>query len=257
MKKVLLALFLASGFLQVHAQELSSPIEFNPLAFQPGADSVSTDSLAVAPIEIVIPDIPAIINRKTVEEESRDLQRNLLLNEAQYDQVKEINKERRQMIDAVIGMYPHEPKKRNDRIIELEKQYDQEFATVLNTKQLNEYLELHGRHEDAPVTPKAPEGPSFNSQIQALIERSLTQVDTTRVEVAKVSVRNALPRLESVYSSGNFRKKLTPIEIKQEDLNQLEVKEEVALSENEEPAIKTNKAATGKKLNLAIAAEDK
>ncbi|KAA9332851.1 hypothetical protein [Adhaeribacter soli] len=257
MKKVLLALFFASGFLQVQAQETSSPIEFNQLAFKPAADSVSADSLAAAPIEIVIPDIPAIVNRKTVEEESRDLQRNLLLNEAQYEQVKEINKERRQMIDAVISMYPHEPKKRNDRIIELEKQYDQEFATVLNSNQLNEYLALHNRQEDAPVKPKTPEGPSFNSQIHTFIERALTQVDTSRVEVVNISVRNALPKLESALGGRTFKKTLTPVEIKQEDLNQLEVKEEVALSENEEPGKQSNKAATDKKLNLAIAAEDK
>lgn len=254
MKKTLLSLFFFAGFQLTQAQDISSPVQFNNLSFSATADSLAGDSTAFVPVEIIIPEIPAVVIRKSVEEESRDLQKNLLLNEAQYLEIKEINKVRRQMIDAITSMYPHEPAKREDRIKELEKQYDLEFGKVLNKQQLNNYLALNGRGADAPEKPKAPEGPTFNSQVHTMIQRAVTPVYSSQVKTQNVAL---LPTLAgSLNASAKYRKplkRLVPVTIEKESSDINSESQASALTEN--GTFNANKASDTNKLNLAVSEE--
>jgi hypothetical protein len=145
MKKIILLIFLLLGIVKVQAQGLEEGL-----------------------------DLPTIMPKISADDESRTWQRTLLLNEGQFIKVKEINKERHQTIDAVQSMYPHEPEKRDLKVDEVERQYDAEFAAVLTEKQMKEYLELHGRTEEAPKEIIAVDGKSFNNQIQDIIHNALT-----------------------------------------------------------------------------------
>jgi hypothetical protein len=164
----------------------------------------------MAQSEISVPDLPPVITRISVEEESRQMQRNLLLNENQYHKIKEINQDRREKIDAITSMFPHEPEKRDKKISELELQYDHEFAAVLDKRQMAEYLELHGRgdlttfksqdsYKSVAVQEKKPEGPSFNDQIHSIIEKATAPADTSKLASEEILQTDSLGLQESIY----------------------------------------------------------
>ena len=147
-------------------------------------------------------DLPVVKPQLSIEEESRQLQRTLLLNEGQYVKAKEVNKERRETLDAIHAMFPHEPEKRDKRMLEVEQQFDEEFAAIFTKKQLKEYLELNGRSEIAEVKPESPEGPSFNDQIQSVIQKAVTPaLDSTQVASKENSGTDSL----SILSAGAIK----------------------------------------------------
>jgi hypothetical protein len=145
MKKVILLFLLFLGIVKIQAQGLEESL-----------------------------DLPTIMPKISADDESKTWQRTLLLNEGQFIKVKEINKERHETMDAIEAMYPHEPDKRDLKVGEMELQYDAEFAAVLTDKQMKEYLELHGRADEAPKKVVIVDGKSFNSQIQDVIHNALT-----------------------------------------------------------------------------------
>ena len=160
-----------------------------------------------AQLDISVPEVPTMAARISVEEESRQMQRTLMLNENQFLKIKEINKDRREKIDAITSMFPHEPEKRDQKIAELEIQYDQEFGAVLDKRQMAEYLELHGRGElttfksvaiqEKPE--KKPESPSFNDQIHSIIQKATAPKDTSKIAAEEILQTDSLMLGESLY----------------------------------------------------------
>ncbi len=110
--------------------------------------------------------------------ENQKLKSDLTLSEGQAAQVKEITLERYKARQLVTQMFKFEPKKKDAKIKEIESQFDEEFAEVLNEKQFKKYLQLNGRQEAGPVevVVSEPAEPSFNSRIQDLISKATTPV---------------------------------------------------------------------------------
>jgi hypothetical protein len=182
-------------------------------------------------------DLPTIMPKISADEESKNWQRTLLLNEGQYIKIKEINKERHETIEAVKAMYPHEPEKRDMKVQDVEVQYDAEFAAVFTDKQMKEYLELNGRTEDAPEKMIAVDGKSFNSKIQDVIHNALTHTADS-VQLTEHTFRGSdslapletpvVKTLQSMESSEYSPKEQleTGAEPQKIELNQSEIKKE-------------------------------
>lgn len=169
MKKVILLFLLILGIVKVQAQGLEEGL-----------------------------DLPTILPKISADEESKNWQRTLLLNEGQYIKVKEINKERHETIDAVKAMYPHEPEKRDMKVEEVEVQYDAEFAAIFTNKQMKEYLELHGRSEDTPEPVVTTDSKTFNTQIQSMIQNALTHTaDSVKLTEHTMPVTDSLAPLHT------------------------------------------------------------
>src|SRR5690606_5407223 len=111
MKTTILTFILLLGFLQVRAQ----------------ADFM---------------DIPTLEKefKATVTAENQRLQRRLLLNEAQFIKVAQINTERNERIRQVEAMYHSDADKLTEKLLELELQFDAELEHVLTLNQFKDYL---------------------------------------------------------------------------------------------------------------------
>jgi hypothetical protein len=121
------------------------------------------------------------------DQESRQMQRNLLLNEKQFIKIMEINQRRRQHLASVQALFAKEPEVRDERIYEMEVQFDTEFAAVLTKKQFEEYLELNGRTLAASKKSKGSNGPTFNEKIHAIIEKAINPSDSLPVSQSSFS----------------------------------------------------------------------
>jgi hypothetical protein len=142
---------------------------------------------------IAVNDEPEVkLPAASINWENQKLRSDLTLNESQFAAVKEIMLERFKARQIVEEMFKNEPKKLEARLIEIDQQFDGEFAQILTEKQYKKYLKLQGRNgQDAQAIAganKEPEGPNFNDQIQALIQKATTPaLDTALLPQHKTS----------------------------------------------------------------------
>ncbi|UYZ64169.1 hypothetical protein [Hymenobacter weizhouensis] len=87
-----------------------------------------------------------------VDELTRQMSRQLRLNEAQYIQLRAINKVKLARMDEIQWEYQNDPARRNALLMELESQYENECSRILTPSQLT-LLREEQKRDSVPTQP--------------------------------------------------------------------------------------------------------
>jgi len=141
------------------------------------------------------------ISQEALNWENQKLRSDLTLTDNQFNQIKDITLERSKARSIVASMFKNEPKKLENKLQEIDGQFDSEFGKVLNAKQFKKYLTLQARKaKDVKETEHAAEqseGPNFNARIQEMISKATSPLidpslkpkqDTTSLQISSNSI---------------------------------------------------------------------
>jgi hypothetical protein len=87
---------------------------------------------------------------------SRDMQRDLELDEAQYIKVRSLNKDKYTRMAEIEAMYQNDPQMRKQKTDALNAEMDAQYQSVLRGEQYNNYLTTQGRGQEVPSTGTTP-----------------------------------------------------------------------------------------------------